>query len=194
MALHGADPSAGAHLPVTVVVSRRPVPGHEADLLEWAHGIVAAASAFPGHVAAQVYPSAPPDRDDVVIAFTFADAHTLSGWEHSDARREWLEQAAPLTTGAARTHAVTGFESLFATRTTRPATPPRWKTATVIGLALFPASLLLNWLLVPHLASWNVALRVLTTTLIIVPFMVWAGVPWLSRWLAPWLARPGTRP
>jgi antibiotic biosynthesis monooxygenase (ABM) superfamily enzyme len=38
-----------AGLPVTVVVARRPVPGREAELDAWVHGIVEAANAFPGN-------------------------------------------------------------------------------------------------------------------------------------------------
>ena len=190
MDTHASSRIPGAHLPVTVVISRRPVPGREADLVDWAHKIVRAASAFPGHVAGQIYPPVLPDREDVVIAFSFADSHTLSAWEHSVTRQRWLDRARPFISGPSHAHAVTGFESLFAPGTgLSTAPPPRWKTATVIALALFPASLLINWLLNPHLTSWNLGLRVLSTTAIIVPFMSWIGVPWLSRWLAPWLSR-----
>ena len=46
------DDQAGSNagLPVTVVVVRHPAPGREAELDAWAHGIVAAAEAFPGHL------------------------------------------------------------------------------------------------------------------------------------------------
>jgi antibiotic biosynthesis monooxygenase (ABM) superfamily enzyme len=60
----------------------------------------------------------------------------------------------------------------------------------VIALALFPMSLLLNWLVMPHLASWNVVMRVLLSVLIIVPWMIYAGVPYLTKWLKPWLIKP----
>jgi antibiotic biosynthesis monooxygenase (ABM) superfamily enzyme len=29
--------------------------------------------------------------------------------------------------------------------------------------------------------------RVLLTTVIVVPYMSWVGVPYLTRWLRPWL-------
>ncbi len=48
-------------------------------------------------------------------------------------------------------------------------------------------SLLVGWLLAPHLATWNLLLRVLLTTSLIVPYMSWLGVPYLSRWLRVWL-------
>ena len=180
-----AHPS-GVHLPVSVVVSRRPAPGRADDLVAWAHGVVAAAGAFDGHLGAQVHPPSPPDREDLVIAFSFTDAHTLSAWEHSDVRADWLRRAEPLVAGPSRAHAVDALESLFAGGSTPP---PRWKTALVILLALYPASLLVNGLLTPHLAAWPLPLRLLVPTLLIVPWMVWGGVPWLSRLLRGWLAR-----
>ncbi|WP_088286593.1 antibiotic biosynthesis monooxygenase [Kineosporia sp. A_224] len=179
----------GVHLPVSVVVSRRPAPGREADLERWARGIVAAASGFPGHLGAQVYPASPPDRDDLVIAFSFTDAHSLSDWEHSEVRRDWLARSAALVAGPSQAHSVSGFESLFRAVGEPAGTPapPRWKTALVIALALFPASLLLNWLVTPHLTAWPLPARILLSTVVIVPWMVWGGVPWLSRLLRPWL-------
>lgn len=179
----------GVHLPVSVVVSRRPAPGREADLERWARGIVDAARGFPGHLGAQVYPASPPDRDDLVIAFSFTDAHSLSDWEHSEVRRDWLARSAPLVAGPSQAHSVSGFESLFRSVGEPAGTPapPRWKTALVIALALFPASLLLNWLVTPHLTAWPLPARILLSTVVIVPWMVWGGVPWLSRLLRRWL-------
>jgi uncharacterized protein len=179
---------ADSSLPVTVVISRTPLPGREADLVEWAHGITAAAAAFRGHLGAQVYPPSPPDRVDMVLAFSFSDASALQEWEGSQVRRDWLQRAEALAAGEMRTHSVSGFEGIFSPTVHATASPPpRWKTATIIALALYPMSLLINWLLIPHIATWNLLLRVLVSTAIIVPYMAWLGVPYLTRWLRSWL-------
>jgi antibiotic biosynthesis monooxygenase (ABM) superfamily enzyme len=183
-----ADSPSG--LPVTVVLARRPAPGREQDLLDWAGRIVEAASRFPGHLGAQVFPPDASDHPDLVVAFSFATAAALSEWEHSDERRVLLDAAKSLVVGEARAHTVSGFEGIFSYAPGQAVgPPPRWKTAVVIGLAIYPMSLLLGWLLAPHLADWNVALRVLATTLIVVPYMSWLGVPYLSRWMSGWLHR-----
>ncbi len=187
---HAPDqgPGHANHLPVTVVVSRLPRPGREADLVAWGHGISATASRFPGHLGATVYPPDPPDREDLVIAFSFATAAELSAWETSPERDEWIEKGRPLIAGPQHAYDYTGFEGIFSPNVHAPRKPPpRWKTATIIGLALFPVSLLLSWLLVPRLMDLNVVLRVLITTALIVPYMTWVGVPYLSRWLHGWL-------
>jgi len=146
------------------------------------------AETFPGHLGARTYPPAETEKGELVVAFSFESAEALSAWEHSDERRSWLARADRLVAGEATTHAVSGFEGIFAHAPGQAVVPPpRWKTAAVIALALYPISLLLNWLVVPYLASWNIFLRVLVSVVIIVPYMAWLGVPYLSRWLRGWL-------
>lgn len=173
-------------LPVTAVVSRRPVPGREQELEEWARGIVSAAEHFEGHLDAHIYPAGP-DRDDLVIAFSFASAEALSAWERSEERLSWVRRAAPFTAGPATSHALSGFESIFAAPLRASSPPPRWKTAVVIALALYPASFVLTWLLAPRTAGLPLWLRVLLTVLLVVPWMTWLGVPGVSRALKRWL-------
>ncbi len=175
-------------LPVTVVLARKPAPGREDELVAWAHDITDVAEGFPGHLGAQIYPPSGDDCSDVVVAFTFASAEELSTWEHSPERAEWVAKAQPLVQGEARAHGVSGFEGIFSHTPGQPVMPPpRWKTATIIALALYPVSLLLNWLLGPQIATWNIWLRVAVNVAIIVPYMAWVGVPSLSRWLKGWL-------
>jgi antibiotic biosynthesis monooxygenase (ABM) superfamily enzyme len=182
------ESEAEAGLPVTVVISREPAPGREQELLEWARRVTEAAASFPGHLGAEIFPPEGTDNHDVVIAFSFASADALSTWEHSDVRRDWLARSAPLVVGDMRVHGVSGFEGIFSHAPGQAVVPPpRWKTAAVITLALFPVSLLLNWLLNPYLSSWNVVAKVVLNLVIMVPYMSWVGVPYLSRWLRDWL-------
>lgn len=184
-----SSPAQSGPLPVTVVISRHPEPGREAELIDWAHGITEVASGYPGHLGAQIFPPSAPEREDLVMVFSFDTAEHLSAWEGSADRAEWLKRSEPLAQST-RTHSLTGFEDLFAPSvhaTTSP--PPKWKTGVVIALALFPMSLLLNWLVMPHLTSWHVVLRVLVSVVIIVPWMIYLGVPYLTKWLKPWLTR-----
>jgi antibiotic biosynthesis monooxygenase (ABM) superfamily enzyme len=178
----------GRVLPVSVVISRTPVPGLEDQLMAWAEGISGAADAFPGHLDARIYAPDETDNGDLILAFSFADADSLTAWEHSDERLSWLRRLDGLVAGEATTHSISGFEGIFAHPPGRPVVPPpRWKTAAIIALALYPVSLLLTWLVTPHTAEWNVAVRVLLNVLIIVPYMAWIGVPYLTKWLRGWL-------
>ena len=174
-------------LPVTIVVSRRPAPGRERDLAAWAQGLLDLAARFPGHLAGEVM-TTHDTEGDLVVAISWANADAVHFWERSDERDAYLAEADELLAGPARPEMLSGFESIFAPTTSSNAVP-RWKTAIVIVLAIYPASLVLNLVLGPVIRERPLALRVLTTTLILVPFMVWAGVPWLTRRLDGWLHR-----
>lgn len=175
-------------LPVTVVISRQPQPGREAELLAWAEEVTRVAEGFPGHLGARIYPPSASDRGELVVAFSFENADALTAWEHSGERASLLDRLEGLVVGETTTHSVSGFEGIFSHAPGRPIIPPpRWKTAVIIGIALYPVSLLLNWLLGPLIADWNILLRVLVNVLIIVPYMAWIGVPYLTRWLRGWL-------
>ena len=186
--MSGTPPGGEGSLPVTVVLSRHPAPGREDELVAWAHGVSAAAADFPGHLGAVVYPPSPPDSDDLVLAFSFASAEQLSAWERSEVRRSWLERSRELVEGEMTLHAASGFEGIFAHGPGQPVVPPpRWKTAAIIALALYPMSLLLGWLLGPVTGDWPAWLRVLVNVAVIVPYMAWVGVPFLTRRLRGWL-------
>jgi len=178
-------------LPVTVVVSRRPAPGREQELEEWAHGLVDLAARFPGHLTGEVM-RAGDAGGDLVVAISWENADAVHFWERSEQREAWLARADELLLEPARPQSLSGFESIFASSTSSVAVP-RWKTAVVIALAIYPASIVVNLVVGPVLAGWPLPLRVLVTTAILVPFMTWAGVPWISRRLDGWLPRPAPR-
>jgi antibiotic biosynthesis monooxygenase (ABM) superfamily enzyme len=43
--------------------------------------------------------------------------------------------------------------------------PPRWKTAVVVWLAIYPSITLILWLAGPKMQSWPLAVRTLVVTL-----------------------------
>jgi antibiotic biosynthesis monooxygenase (ABM) superfamily enzyme len=65
--------------------------------------------------------------------------------------------------------------------------PPRWKTAVLIWLAIYPSLTFLLWLVGPRIASWALPLRTLILTAVLVPLMVFLVIPAVQRLLAPWL-------
>lgn len=177
-------------LPVTVVIARTPAPGRADGLLAWAHGVADAADAFDGHLGARIFRSGDEPSADVVVAFSFDNADHLNSWEASSERRAWLARLDGLVEGSATTHSVSGFEAIFSkNQGAAIVPPPRWKTALIIALALYPMSVLLGWILGPVIADWPLVVRSLLTTALIVPYMAWIGVPYLTRWLRGWLYR-----
>ena len=69
--------------------------------------------------------------------------------------------------------------------------PPRWKTAVVVWLAIYPCITVVLWLgsgRRSRVGPWP--LRTLALTAAVVPLMVYLLLPALQRILGPWLRRP----
>ena len=67
-------------------------------------------------------------------------------------------------------------------------TPPRYKVAVVVWLAIYPTVVLTLLLVRPFTQDLPVPLQALVLTLIVVPLAVWFLIPWLNRLLAGWLS------
>jgi uncharacterized protein len=197
-------PEAAAPPSVTVSVTRRALPGREAEMHAWVQAGQRLASQFPGFLGAgHLRPAG--DRDVWHMLYRFADDTSLRAWESSGERQWWLASALGLVQEQ-QVERRTGIEGWFdepsgrVVSTTGPGAPPRWKQACVIWVAFFPTNLLAQWLLTPLLGDWPLALRVLLLTLVLIPVMTYLVLPVVTRrlqwWLegrpAPW-RRGGTR-
>jgi len=67
--------------------------------------------------------------------------------------------------------------------------PPRWKTAVLIWLAIYPSITLFMLLFGEHLLAIPIPLRTLAITLVLVPLMVFLLLPILQKLFAGWLRR-----
>ncbi|WP_336922228.1 antibiotic biosynthesis monooxygenase [Aquipuribacter sp. SD81] len=191
---------------VTVTVTRRALPGRQAEMGAWVQAGQRLASQFPGFLGAgHVRPAG--DGDVWHMLYRFADPECLGRWESSGERQWWLASALGLVQEE-QVERRTGIEGWFDEPRARevtpasPVAPPRWKQACVIWLAFFPVNLLAQALLNPLLGSWPLALRVLVLTVALVPVMTYLVLPWVTRrlqwWLegrpAPWRRSSGGRP
>ena len=105
------DPT--AHTPhaesPTVIVSRRVLPGADADFQSWALRIRDAAHGFPGYRGAE---SQPPDAnhpDEWVTAYSFATADQLDAWLTSSIRAALIDEVTELLATPPREQRVAGL-------------------------------------------------------------------------------------
>ncbi|WNW13502.1 antibiotic biosynthesis monooxygenase [Pseudomonas sp. DTU_2021_1001937_2_SI_NGA_ILE_001] len=168
--------------PVTLMVARRVTHGRYQDLIAWLHEGERLATDFPGYLGSGVL-APPPGDDEFQMIFRFRDAETLHAWEHSASRRAWLVRGSGLFDCPSE-HRVNGTAGWFGTTDMRPA---RWKQSIAIWLAFFPVSLLFNYLLEPVLGQLELVPRILFSTLILTPLMVYLFIPLSTRLLANWL-------
>ncbi len=175
--------------PLTVVVTWRIRQGREKDFEAWRREISAAALEFPGHMGINVIrPAATPD--EYVVIFRFDTYEHLRAWQESDIRRELLKKAEAFREREPTYRLETGLEFWFAPPGV-PASPPRWKMALVTVVGVWPASMLVPWLLHPFTGNLALPLRALLIAAGIVILLTWAIMPFLVRILRPWLHRHG---
>lgn len=183
---------AGAHPEsVTVTVTRRALPGREAEMAAWVQAGQRLASEFEGFLGAgHVRPGA--DSDEWHMLYRFADAGALERWQSSQERSWWLASALGLVSET-RVERRTGIEGWFDEPRDRevsrsgPPGPPRWKQACVIWLGFFPTNLTAQVMLGPLVGDLQVVLRVLLLTLALTPVMTWLVLPFVTRRLQWWL-------
>lgn len=169
--------------PVTLMVARRVARGRYRAFSAWLDEGRGLAAGFDGFLGSGVL-APPPGDDEYQIIFRFRDESTLAAWEHSAARHAWLACGQGLF-DAPHEHRATGLGSWFHDAVVNG--PPRWKQATAIWLAFFPVSLAFQWLFGDALGTLPLVLRILLSTLLMTPLMVFLFIPLSTRLLAPWL-------
>lgn len=175
---------------VTVTVTRRALPGREAEMGAWIAAGQRLAAGFPGFLGAgHVRPGT--DGDVWHMLYRFADPASLRAWEGSEQRRWWLASALGLVQEE-QVEQRTGIEGWFdeprgRVVSTRGGAPPRWKQACVIWTAFFPTNLAAQAALTPFVGAWPLVPRVLVLTLLLTPVMTYLVLPFVTRRLQWWL-------
>ena len=150
-------PTEQARGAVTVLITRRVTPGHEAAFEQASNDMTAAARSFPGYLGGQlVRPESDQGSADATlynVVFAFDTAEHLQAWQDSPVRALALAAIAPHIEGQT-VRQVSGLGHWFAAPTgPRQSPPPRWKVAVVTWLGICPTVyalfLLLGELLAP---------------------------------------------
>lgn len=170
--------------PLTVVVTWRVRKGREKEFEAWRHEIADAALKFPGHMGVNVILPSGAEREYVVI-FRFDTYENLRAWQESNIRRQLLKKAEPFRESEPSYRLESGLEYWFAPP--GPASPPRWKMALVTVLGVWPASMLMPWLLNPLIIGLPLFLQALLVAGGIVILLTWMIMPVLVRILKRWL-------
>lgn len=190
--------------PITVTIARRVSTERSQEMVAWMQAGIRLASDFPGFLGAGwVRPAA--ESDEWHLLYRFDGATALHDWDTSRQRGWWLSAGAPFVEET-RVERRTGIEGWFDPPHTYDveqvsgvaSTPARWKQTIAIFAVFFPVSLLGNWAFAPLVGDWPLPARLVVPMLLTVPFMTYAGLPWITRnldWFlhgrpAPWRRNP----
>ncbi|OJV93326.1 MULTISPECIES: hypothetical protein [unclassified Microbacterium] len=166
-------------LPVLVYISRRALPGREDDLLQWADALCSDASRFTGYLGSSVRTAPDPDGATFIVGVRFRSAMNLLAWEKSEQRHRRLEEGSPLTAGRPVAISLQELEAGLAGEPGRIV--PKWRTALMVWLALFPLALLSGAVLLPWLAALPWPLPTAISTLATVAAVIWITLPLVHR-------------
>ncbi|MDN3270366.1 antibiotic biosynthesis monooxygenase [Streptomyces sp. MA15] len=171
---------------VGLLIARQVDPGHEEDFEKWAHGVLTAASAFPGHLGYGLFrPSRPGEPWCLVHRFRDAEAHAR--WDASPDRAAWFRRADGHHWEVDRRH-LSGIEGWFVPPGRARATPPpRWKMLVTAVLGIYPISLFSGTVVQPHLMGLPLLLRTGLVALLFSGLMSYAVMPMLTWALKKWL-------
>ncbi|MCU7797040.1 MAG: antibiotic biosynthesis monooxygenase [Candidatus Thiodiazotropha sp. (ex Myrtea spinifera)] len=172
--------------PVTVLVTRKPKPGKEAEFEDYITGITQAAMQHPGHMGTNIFRPTKPDGAYRIV-FKFDRRSHLEQWERSAERAEWREIAESVSQPR-EIQTITGLEAWF----TLPdcainVHPPKYKMAFLVWLGVFSLVTLLSYLIGPLMSEWPLVARTFTLTVIVVPTLTYFILPLLTRIFSGWL-------
>lgn len=177
--------------PVAVLTLRTVKPGSEERFEAELHDFISCSLHTEGQLGVHVLRPEPGSGSrEYGIVRRFSTTEYRDRLYGSPLFQQWELTIAPLTEGGAQRQELSGLETWFTLpgqRTVIP--PPRWKMALVTVVGVWPASMLVPWLLNPLTGNLPMPLQALCVAVGIVILLTWAIMPLLVRILSPWLQR-----
>ncbi len=179
--------------PVTVMMSRRPLPGREKEFEEYLAGVTEVARRQPGHLGVTIFRPLRPGDKEYHILFKFDRRSNLERWETSAERAQWREVASTVSEKP-KQQVATGLEAWFALPSQAVnLPPPRYKMAMVVWLAIYLLIMGVQLLFGDLLEGLPLMLRTLILTGVTVPLMTFLVMPMFTRVFKNWLYRGNKR-
>jgi antibiotic biosynthesis monooxygenase (ABM) superfamily enzyme len=174
---------------VTVVITRRVRPGHEAAYEAALARLQADGPRFDGYLGATTQRPAPGAAEPVYSSvIRFAGVAQLRAFERSDRRAAFTDEVAPHVLADAAWAEHTGLEFWFSPPAgTVVPQPVRWRMALVMVGVVYALVALIGGAVAALLPGLPAPLRLLLTIALEVALLTWWLMPRLTRWLAPWI-------
>jgi len=178
--------------PVVMVFTHRVRSEKVNDYRAWRRKTIAAQAKSPGYLATEFFEPRGRLQDEWVDIVRYDSVDHLDTWLKSKERQELLKELA-LLVESVHEHRLTGLEGWFALNR-RPdeaqMTPPAWKQALAVLLALYPTVMLLTILVNPLMLKLSFPVQMLIGNVLSVALLTWLVMPLVSRLLRFWLAIP----
>ena len=173
---------------VTVVWSRRAKPGMQTSLenvIERLAKAMATAGGYEGVVTLRPQVGHPPI---FTMVAHFASQDDLDAWVKSEIRGRLYAEAEGLSVGGLNVQQAAGLEGWFQ-MPGQPLVvpPPRYKTAIITWIAIFPLLVIANLIATALLGRVSPLVRLIPVSIVLIALMTWVVMPQMTRWFRFWL-------
>ena len=152
---------------VTEVICRNIAAGHEKDYDDWLERFMISERQFPGYLGTTIIAPGGNTSSVRYVINRFSDQASLDVWENSKVALSLIDEINKYST----LQRVTGLETWFTLpqlKNVVAQSPPRWKMAIVVFIAVYAISSLTRSILNPFLGQWPILSNTIIYTAILV--------------------------
>ncbi|OED43258.1 hypothetical protein ACH42_10575 [Endozoicomonas sp. (ex Bugula neritina AB1)] len=173
--------------PVTLMIANTIKPGKLKEYRVWVKGISDAARNFDGYGGTQFIKPPTNNNRTVHAMIHFRDHVSLSNWEESEIRYQWLEKLPDLVESR-KTEKMDGIEFWFEPPNTPLQKPKKYRMAVLTLLAIYPQILLIPQLISTVLPDYVPRyLAILVSCICTVTLMTWVIMPTITQFFSRWI-------
>jgi uncharacterized protein len=173
--------------PVTLIISRKIIPEKQDDFEKWIDKILIAEANYEGYMGSTIIRPADPSSQNYSIIMRFDNYHHLEKWENSKERKKFIDESKAFEIKTTKQR-VTGLEYWFNLPDAKVTMPPStYKMMITTFIAIYPLSVLINYILGPALGSAHILIRSLVVAFLLVILMTYMGMPLVTLILKKWL-------
>ena len=173
--------------PVTTIVRQTVLPGMEDMFEAWSHRIRTACRTYTGYQGTEMVRPVSGERCYVSI-FRFDTYTHLEAWMNSDQRQALLEEASAFCEAPPHVSQYHSLEFMFPESAVTGKPPSRQKMALVTFTGLVAPVYFIPPLIKAYVTDTPILVTICSLA-VIVPLMVYAIMPVLTRLFRPWLNR-----
>ena len=174
--------------PITVTITRTVKRGSEPVFEKALREFIPQGLAFPGHLGVHVHKPMSGTSRTYIVLIKFQSVAQWEAFKTWPVYQVWQERVHAFLEVPPKVEEQCGLESWFYLPGQQISAPlPRWKMALVTWVAVYPTSLLMNFLLRPFIKGWPLPFAVLVVSLCLVCALTWVVMPAVTRSLHRWL-------
>ncbi|RSM86225.1 hypothetical protein DMH04_13680 [Kibdelosporangium aridum] len=173
---------------MVVVSSHRVSAGQDNNFKVAANSLLSLAARSRGYLDGDLVRS-PTDDSAWQIVCRFDSEKAADDWRDEASRSLWADVLERSTQRPASADQEPEPRTVSTKPVSKPTQPPRWKMAVVTLIAVFPAVLGTNVIVISQLTGLALIPRTFVLCVIVTALMTWVLMPRLMKLLGPWLRR-----